>query len=69
MEGLFKWPIDVVLLVAATLVLALVLGGCQVTVARDDGQVLGQVTVGPDLQIGIPDGKSGSSLNSEPLPR
>lgn len=64
MKGCFQWPIDVRLLaVAAILLVAVLLGGCQVTLHGVDGRALAQVTVDPEAGL-APDVKSGSSSSS-----
>lgn len=66
MKGYLRWPIDAVLAMVVIVAVAVVLAGCQVTVQRDDGQVLGQVRVGPDLLVDTLDAKSVSSSSSAP---
>lgn len=66
MKGYVKWPIDAPLLVlAAYMLVALLLAGCQVTLHGVDGRAVGQVTVDPD---GVQPGVKSGSLSSNEMP-
>ena len=65
LKGMFQWPIDGIVVVVLLVLVALTVAGCQVTVTRDDGTLLGRIDVGPDVGLTAVE-KSGSLSSSVP---